>query len=476
MKGPKHRPIRETVEDEFVGAEFGDKRLGARLVELARRMARCPENSFPHAASNAGELEATYRFLNNDRVGPETILAPHVRETVRRSQMCAQVVIAHDTTEFNFGRSSRDDLGRVGRGKSFGFYGHFALAVDATEERMPLGVVSLAVHQRHGGKGRSARKTRQDDPTNEFHRWGHAIEDAEGVLESVDPVHVMDREADSYALMAELVDAKTRFVIRMAHSSRRTVTEDVPVGEVLARVDTLAERSVPISARGRNPMPSNRKHHPERKSRTAHLQVCATTVSIKRPESSNATAQKTVTLNVVRVFEPDPPQGEAAIEWRLWTTEPVETGEQALRVVDFYRCRWRIEEFFKALKTGCAIEQRQLETHDGLVNALALMTPIAWRLLRLRTLASEQSEAPAERALSARQIRCLNAALRDRGRSGLPDKPTAREAMLGIAALGGHIRNNGDPGWIVLGRGFDDLLMIELGFILATGAESCDQS
>lgn len=467
MPSPKGDRRGTGVDDEFEGAEFGDKRLGVRLVEIARRMAAKPDTSFPKAAGNDGELEATYRFLNNERVTPAEILAPHVRATIRRAGAAAQVVVAHDTTEFNFGKSSREDLGRVGQGKSFGFYAHFGLAVEANEGRVPLGVVALAIHKRHGGKGRPGHRKRQADPTNEFQRWGHVVREAAEVLDSIDPVHVMDREADSYAFMAELVDAKTRFVIRMAQETRRVATEDAPVSEVVRRAPSIAERAFPITARGRSPMPGARKKHPERLARTARVEVSATAVTLKRPSSSNASSAKTLTMNVVRVFETDPPEGEAPIEWRLWTTEPVETESQALAVVDFYRCRWRIEEYFKALKTGCAIEQRQLESHDALVNAMALMAPIAWSLLRLRTFAREQPDRRAHDVLSAIQLQCLGAALIERGRPPLPSSPTARDALLGIAGLGGHIRNNGEPGWIVLGRGFDDLLMIEFGYLLA---------
>jgi len=71
------------------------------------------------------------------------------------------------------------------------------------------------------------------------------------------------------------------------------------------------------------------------------------------------------------VVEPEPPPGEAAIEWMLVTSEPVQTLEDAAAIVDHYRARWLIEEYFKALKTGCAFEKRQLMHLDGLVRALA---------------------------------------------------------------------------------------------------------
>jgi hypothetical protein len=149
----------------------------------------------------------------------------------------------------------------------------------------------------------------------------------------------------------------------------------------------------------------------------------------------------------------------------------VASPEQVLAVVDAYRGRWVIEEYFKALKSGCAIEKRQLESSAGLQNTLAVFIPIAWRLLQLRTLSRDAAATPAGGLLSPVQLVCLQLALGKRGRPLLPETPTARDVMLGIAGLGGHIKNNGDPGWIVLGRGLDRLLLLEEGYRLAAGAE-----
>ena len=119
-----------------------------------------------------------------------------------------------------------------------------------------------------------------------------------------------------------------------------------------------------------------------------------------------------------------------------------------------------IEEYFKALKTGCAYEKRQLETAHSLLNALALLAPVAWRLLLLRHLSREAPERPASAALTPTQLAVLRAV----AKRPIPDKPTVQDAMLAIAGLGGHLPRNGDPGWLVLGRGMHDLLLLELGW------------
>jgi hypothetical protein len=166
------------------------------------------------------------------------------------------------------------------------------------------------------------------------------------------------------------------------------------------------------------------------------------------------------------MFEPQPPPGDVPIEWMLFTSDAVHTVDDATAIVDHYRARWLIEDYFKALKTGCAFEKRQLTTFDGLVRALAMFIPMAWHLLVLRHLGRADSPLPVTRCLDREQLRLLRKLLARR-RYQLPSRPVIRDVMLGIAALGGHIANNGPPGWIVLGRGLTRLLDAEVGWHLA---------
>ncbi len=92
------------------------------------------------------------------------------------------------------------------------------------------------------------------------------------------------------------------------------------------------------------------------------------------------------------MLERDCPKGQEPIVWYLVTNEPIDTAEQVAEVVDAYRARWVIEEFFKALKTGCQIEKRQMESYEALRIALALFLPIAVRLLALRDAARTEPE------------------------------------------------------------------------------------
>jgi hypothetical protein len=158
----------------------------------------------------------------------------------------------------------------------------------------------------------------------------------------------------------------------------------------------------------------------------------------------------------------------------LITNEPTETVAQIFAVVDSYRARWVIEEYFKALKTGCAFEKNQLESRRTILNYLAVLAPVAWQLLLLRSLARDAPSSPADAALSKVQIEVLKAV----AKKPLSPEPTVEEAFLAVAALGGHLKRNGPPGWQTLGKGFHDLLLFEAGW-RAHASQSppgCDQS
>ena len=99
-------------------------------------------------------------------------------------------------------------------------------------------------------------------------------------------------------------------------------------------------------------------------------------------------------VNVVRVWEPRPPKDAEPVEWLLLTSEPVETQAEVKAVVDGYRTRWVIEEYFCAVKTGCGFERRQLESAHALYNMLAFCLVLAYVLLLMRTLARDGGGSP----------------------------------------------------------------------------------
>jgi hypothetical protein len=460
----------DVIVEEFRGTDFGDARLNRRLLKMVKAMAARPDDSFPHLFPGDAELEASYRFFNNDSVTADGILEPHIRQTVSRCRDRA-VIAAHDTTVFCYAAGSK----RRGLGAHRGtqeFRAHVTVAVSADETRDPLGVLACDTFVRRGDGGDGS----------EGRRWFRQA-DAVSKLDDLDPaqvIHVMDREADDFRTFVDLKERGHRFVVRCASLDRLLDNvEDTPMRlrEALAHIQVQTTRHVPITSRRAHghTKANQRKSFAQRNARLATLNVGAVEVTITRPKKPRSTLPSTCTLHIVRIWEPTPPPGEAPVEWVLATMEPIDTESAVLAVVDAYRARWRIEEFFKALKTGCAFEERQLESYEALTNALAISLPIAWRILRLRSLAQDAPSAPASTILDGDEL----AVLRARFPRKLAAKPTRLEALMAIARLGGHLRHNGTPGWQTLRKGLERLLTLVEGYRLAKKSRRraiCDQS
>lgn len=456
--------------DEFAGADLGDERLNRRLMRLADCFAVAPAASFPRLASSDSELEGVYRFLRNERVTPDKILAPHFAKTAQRVGT-RSILAVHDTTELAFGGTSeREGLGRINEaGEKKGFFAHVALAVASDGTREPLGVAGLHTFVRKGPPATHARHARRAGVPNEMAKWTELALRVDKALPGA--IHVMDREADSYEIADALASAGARFVIRVCRDRRqKEVGGETKMFAAADKGRIFATRTVPLSRRRGRTFAPDRKIHPPRVERRAELRIRASTHTVLRPlRQALENCSESLSVNIVTVEEVRTPAGVEPISWRLITTEPVETTAEVEAVVDAYRGRWVIEEYFKALKTGCSVEKRQLESFRSLVNALALFAVLAWRQLLLRSVARLTPNAPATDALSERQVRVLHAisGIDDERlpRVKLPPDPTARDALAAVAELGGHLKSNGDPGWQVLGRGLESLLLIELGWI-----------
>lgn len=449
------------IEEEFAEAELGDVRRTQRLRVVAEQLEEAPGEGFPQMVETDGELEGIYRFLGNAQVKPESILAPHVEATMQRARQAGFCLVVHDTTAFEFGGDSeRRGLGLT-TGKKQGFYAHFALAVLPGEERVALGICGLERISRQIRKN-TVRKRHSDqtakDPRRESLRWLRMLQDVEAQRASFECIHVMDREADIFDLMAAALEQGARFVIRggteRALADGRGLVED-ELRQIRPVTYREAELSYRVDPRRKQIKPRRLQL---RKARTAQLAIGGRVVELRRPKPAHAD-QRSLRVNIVHVWEPAPPKGQDPVDWVLFTTEPVDTPEQLHAVVDHYRSRWIIEEFFKALKTGCAFERRQLESFHALSNALAVFSVVAWRMLLARAVARAHPTARASSVLSRRQLLLLQHKLK------LSKPPaTAKDALYAVARLGGHLKHNGDPGWLSLGRGFEKLLLLEAGW------------
>lgn len=460
------------VVQDFDSADLGDPRRHRRLGDVVAKLAAFPGATLPDAMGKEAALEGLYRMANSKHVSPTELFDAHAQATAERARAVRTVLVVHDTTTCSASHADPNEVGFLPTGGA-GFLLHIGLVVDHDHWRRTLGVVSVETISRKRRSARGSRKRKVSGPETaqwtdrESLRWIRGVRQTAERLAGVPHINVADREGDSYQFLATMKTEGMRFVVRCNHDRRaRDPAEAEDAWSTIRKLVGAAgilEREAELSARERSSMPGDAKAHPPREARLAKLRFSAMTAEIPSPNYIRDPLPKTLTLNVVHVEEIDAPTDADPVEWRLYTTEPIETAEQVANVVDIYRNRWVIEEFNKGLKTGCSYEKRQFESLHALLVMLAISLPIASELLWLRSRARTEPDAPASEVATPLQIEVLQTL----GKRKLSSKPTVRELLLALAALGGHQRANGEPGWLVLHRGMRKLLDYELAWTAA---------
>jgi len=464
-----------SLSEEMQQVELGDRRLTARVQTVMEALSEAPDDSYPDIFGDDSELEGFYRLIRNPALSVGQVLSPHREQTAERSRQVGQVLAIHDTSEMSWPLRDgklRKNLCKLSSRRQ-GFHVHATMVVSADGLRAPLGAVGLRPYAHDNGLSDDAyafwdREYGLYDC--ESARWLEAVKDADEALQGVESVvHVMDREGDFCGLLAPLQQRQDRFVVRAAQD-RNVVAPDDASGEPTKLFDALrdqpvlATRTVELSPRSdANRPPAERKRFPARRQRSATLEFRAVSVELLRPKGRPELAHlpERFAVNVVEAVEVDAPDGQQPVRWVLLTSEPIDTVQQVLWVVDAYRSRWMIEEFFKAIGTGCGYNKRQLNSAQHLLIALTLTLPVAWRLLVLRHLSRQCPEAPALAVLSETELALLKEAVLKWRWSA---EPTVGEATGAIAKLGGHLKSNGRPGWLVLRRGYQKLLQMHAGW------------
>lgn len=459
-----------SILSDFTDVNLGDPRRDQRLRKIIEAFAASPASSLPVMMRTAAELQAFYRFGNNDHVEFEDLLAPHSRAAAARVAACGDVLVAHDGTEFQFrlDEELREGCERLGA-ESQGFWGAVSLAIEADSQR-PLGVLGCEtwtrkdLNPKRPNQKRSPKRKGHGSGRIDGIRWERFIASSEAhVVDRTKLIHVIDQEADGFPLFAMLIGAGRRFVIRVSGDRVVELTGDKKVlthlSEASEKTKVVHRVTVPISRRRQAKRHSK---HPARDARDAKLTFSALRVTLKRGSDVDKSLAKSIQLNVVCVREVDVPEGDEPIEWLLATSEPIDSPQDVIKVVDYYRGRWRIEEFFKTLKTSCAFEKRQLESKSALLKLLAVSLVVAWHVMLLRHASRTRPDDPATGALSPLMLFVLAAT----GRVPLREDATVNEALYAVAALGGHIKNNGAPGLITLSRGMERLVERVVGCVL----------
>jgi hypothetical protein len=431
----------QTIAAELEGIDLGDKRLNHRSKCLLQTLASNPQASINAACANWADTQAAYRFFDNDNVTPEDLLRPHTQATVRRAGQYPVVLDVQDTTELDYSSHPPQDAQCLDRPGRLGLYAHTRLAI--TPDKLILGVLSIDYFDRTPQSlGKTDQRATAPLQEKESRRWltGYRLAcSVAAQLPQTQIVSIADREGDIYDLFVEALqptDKRADFIIR-ARLSRCTTQRDPQAGPAAYRKVRAVLEAAPLVTTRTLELPQT----PKRAARTARLEIRALAVPVKPPHARSCLPA--VTLNVVLAQEVDGPADGTDVDWLLLSSLPIATDEEVGAVIDYYVARWGAEIYFRTWKTGCKIEEIQLETLPRLKRCLALYAIVAWRVLYLTYSNRSVPESSCEEVFSEEEWQTL---WRVQAQRPLPQKaPPLGEVMRLLSQLGGYNNRPSEP-------------------------------
>ena len=473
------------ADNEFEKVDLGDKRLDSRLIKLCDSLSKSPESPINQACADWSETKAAYRFFKNEKVDVERIMSAHRDKTSDRAADHRSVLAIQDTSYLVYTNHPRTiGLGKISlkKGKNIdkiysrGLVMHTCLAVST--DGTPIGLFDQKIfprklrpeHERRSTGGRYVQDSLAVED-KESYRWIEALEATTNVSTNAQVITVCDRECDFYDFFKSADKSSSAVLVRA--SQNRTVNRGSRYAEknvsklwdYIMSKPTVGFYRIDISGREKT------KHCKGRTARVAQMEVKFGDF-IMNPPRNNPKHKSEVLPNIkmcaIHVLEKHPPDGEDAVEWMLVTNQPVTTFDEACERICWYSLRWRIEMYFKVLKSGFRVEACRLGTADRLICYLTLMSIVAWRLFTITLIARTNPCIPCSNLLSKLEWTIL-AAKSSRNDSKRSTPPSIAEAVMLIAKLGGYLarKNDGPPGTIVLWRGWKRLMDIAEGWSMA---------
>lgn len=458
------------IESELENSEFKDARHGKRLRKLLKQLAGQVGGSIPWAGQDWANTKAAYRFFSNPRVSEGQILGGHFEATRERiAGSGALVLMLHDTTEFTFRRNDVAPVGilhksyirknKKGRPMHYtvcGILMHSSLAV--TTEGLPLGLAAIKFWTRDEFKGCNALKkkinpTRVPIELKESYRWLENVRQSTALFQHPERcVHIGDRESDIYELFCAAKEAGTHFLVRTC-------------------VDRLAGDGSGTIADAMKHVPVKGLHRIEVRNKRGEISQAVLEIRYARivvlPPIGKQKNYPTLILTVIHAQERGQPQGRERINWKLLTDLPVVSRRDAVKKLEWYAQRWKIETFHKVLKSGCKAEESRLRTAERLVNLVAVLCILGWRIFWLTMINRSEPGAMPEVSFTELELYLLDTLIKEKPGEGR-HKKSLNTYLIKLARLGGYLARTHDPppGNKVIWRGLSRLTDIELGAII----------
>lgn len=469
---------------EFDDVNLGDKRLNTRLIRICDRFSESPESPINQACEDWAETKAAYRFFQNDNIDVKEILKSHLNKTKIRTQKHKTILAIQDTSYCVYTHHPKTEgLGNLSmkRGKridkiySNGLIMHTCLGVTITG--VPIGLFDQKI---------SARKIRSENERKvggrhihdlipieekESYKWLESLKETPKCDEDTQIVTVCDREADIYDFFSLSNQLKSPVLVRASQNRTINKTSRYTEKNVVKLWDYMLKQSEAGSYEIEIPKKSKTKHSKERDARTASVSVRFAPFLFPPPRNHIRHNKEELTdmeMFAVYVNEPNPPEGEDAVEWMLLTNIPINSYEEAYEKVMWYCLRWRIEMFFKVLKSGFKVEDCRLGNADRLIKYLTVMSVVAWRLFTITLMARTDPDTPCSEFLVENEWKVLFCKIH-KNKKIPATTPHMGEVVVWIARLGGFLarKNDGFPGTVTLWRGWKRLNDLVDGWNLA---------
>lgn len=441
----------------FGSCELGDKRRTERLVTLAAQLGRHSGSSVSRSCEgDEAAKEGAYRWLRNGAIGHEAVAKGGFEATVKAAQGYEVLLAVEDSTTLSFRHGVAQELGDTGGkrdSQSRGVWAHSVLLLDAQSSRT-LGLIEQRLWQRDGKRGSRHHRKEREVKDKESYKWQQASESVSVRLGEAMArvVSVCDRESDIHAYLKYKREAGQRFVVRAAQDRR--LDDGHTLFDAIEQMPELGHMAVKVAQRG------------GRRERSAQVHVHA--AQLRLPPPKNGLPTEAVEVNVVWAHEDR--RKKDPLNWVLLTSEAVNDFADAQQIVNWYRLRWRIEDFHKAWKSGAGVEAQRLQQRANVLRLATVLAFVAVRLLQLRETVSdvpEAAELPCTRVLGDEEWKVLWSSTVKRRPPSKP--PNLAWAYRALAKLGGFLdtKRSGVASWATLWDGWYLLNERMQGFRLA---------
>jgi hypothetical protein len=403
-------------------------------------------------SDNSAEKKRFERLLRHPEVTPNRII--HTEQARVSTLVSGRHVLAiQDTTENNYqSKAGRvKGLGTVGNGTDCGFFLHPLIVLDGNTGGA-IGCAEVTIWNRT----KEADKNYQQLPIEEkeSYRWiSTAVSGARVLSAAASVTFISDRESDIYEYMDRIPQKNTHIITRtrcdrlITHGEYKTLYDYLDNTEEAGRISVAIRGDERIG----------------RQKREALLGIKYGEIEIKRPKNcTDTSASKSIKLWVVEAKEIECPAGQEPIHWRLYTSHPVDSFEQAQQIIIWYQMRWNIEQVFRTTKSkGFDIEQSQVEEGESLMKLSLFALFAALKVTQLVTARGGTTELKTSDVFTPdEQVFLTGLLVRTQGKTIKQQNPYPRDNLAWaswiIARLGGwhcYTKSEGPPGPIILARG-----------------------